>query len=396
MIKNRIAIICFYPFPKGMAATNRIIAYSKGLIGNGAKVDVFLMNPSDFKGTSLYPSRGNFEGINYNYPIGRIRFRFKLFHFFEIILGIFATLFTLYKNQKYNKIDSLIISSELPFILFLFTRFARMTNVKSIFIFDEYPSVMRKSGLDRLSLFTRWKYDFALKKVSGMVSIIDKLLEVYNINLKKPSIVLSTITDTSKYSPNHTNVKFSGRDYLCYMGSLDLTKDNVDLIIKAFNLLKYKYTNIDLHVYGNASGEDNKKLLDLIFKLGLKDRVILKGQVNGNEVPNILMNAKVLVTSQTNSLRIKGGLSTKLGEYLASGVPCLLTDVGQISKHVENNEHVFLVKPDSVHEYAETLNKILDDYAEAVCVAKKGQKYLFDNFSHIVMGKKLLDFIENL
>ena len=39
---NHIGILCGYPFPEGMAATNRILAYSKGLNESGIEIDIFI------------------------------------------------------------------------------------------------------------------------------------------------------------------------------------------------------------------------------------------------------------------------------------------------------------------------------------------------------------------
>lgn len=392
---KRIAIVCMYPFPIGLAATNRIIAYSKGLIANGSRVDVFIMNPSDRNGITKYSHKGVYEGINYIYPNGRKRSKYFLIHGVEMILGVISTAYQLSKLHKQNKFDALIISNDRPIILYIFTRLASSIKLKSIFIFDEYPLVMRKRNKNKLNRYSQKKYDYILSKVSGMVSIIDKLLDVYNCNIKKPYIVLSTITDISKY--NYSNgLKNSNQNYLCYMGSLDLSKDNVDLIIESFDLIKDKHPDIVLFIYGNASKTDQTRLKVLIEKLKLEDKVFLKGNIASVDVPSILMNARLLVTSQTNSARIEGGLSTKLGEYLASGTPCLLSDVGQISRYVMNNKHVFLVKPDSSDEYAKALDNILSNYEDAMLVAQNGRKYLIDHFSHYTMGKKLIDFIASI
>ena len=44
-----IVIIAEYPFPVGIAPTNRILAYSRGLIQSGANVDVVIPIPTDKK-----------------------------------------------------------------------------------------------------------------------------------------------------------------------------------------------------------------------------------------------------------------------------------------------------------------------------------------------------------
>ena len=54
-------------FPIGMAATNRIIAYSKGLIADNASITVFCLNPYYRKEELSLEKIGVYEGINYHF-----------------------------------------------------------------------------------------------------------------------------------------------------------------------------------------------------------------------------------------------------------------------------------------------------------------------------------------
>ena len=59
MIK-KILILCNYPFPEGMAATNRIFAYSKGLNQNGIKTEVLTISPYGIKTTEKFEQIKNY------------------------------------------------------------------------------------------------------------------------------------------------------------------------------------------------------------------------------------------------------------------------------------------------------------------------------------------------
>jgi hypothetical protein len=57
-----IAILCDFPFPNGLAATNRIISYSKGLVNFGNTVTVYVYRPTEKKTLIRNPNGvGDFE-----------------------------------------------------------------------------------------------------------------------------------------------------------------------------------------------------------------------------------------------------------------------------------------------------------------------------------------------
>ena len=125
----------------------------------------------------------------------------------------------------------------------------------------------------------------------------------------------------------------------------------------------------------------------------LINRVILKGRVEYGQVPQILKNAKVLVSSQPNTKRAEGGFPTKLGEYMMTEVPTLLTNVGEIGKYVRDGENGYLVPPDNPDFYARKLLYILDNYNKAIEVAYNAKQYILNNFSMHSAGKKIVDFL---
>lgn len=388
-----IAIIHLYPFPIGMAATNRILAYSKGMIANGANVKVFCLNPYYKKGLYNIEQNGIYDGVPYEYFTNQYRSNNSIKHKFQFVYSIIKSYFRLKKEFKENKIDCLIISSEKPFLLKMYSSLAKKYKKKSIFIFDEYPSCIRYTVDTQIINKTREKYNKALKDTTAFVSIVELLADFYNKDLQKKCLIFPTITDISKF-PDEKDVVRSKN--ICYMGSLDLQKDNVQLIVEAFAKIHKKYDGLQFHIYGKSNAKDKKILEDTIAMHNLQDKIILKGPVSFEKVPGILSSSIMLVSSQVNSQRIKGGLSTKLGEYLYSATPVLLSDVGWIKDYVNDGEHLFLAEPGNVDKYAEKMEMILQHYDRSLSIAKNGRQYIIENSSHIVMGNNLLNFINQL
>ena len=65
---NKIIIFTDESFPYGMAATNRIISYGKGFVGNGKKTEVIcLRRTENADNIRNYKRNGYFESIKFTY-----------------------------------------------------------------------------------------------------------------------------------------------------------------------------------------------------------------------------------------------------------------------------------------------------------------------------------------
>jgi glycosyltransferase involved in cell wall biosynthesis len=399
-----IAIISIYSFPFGLAPTNRILAYSKGMIENGATVTIYLPFPTDrLDESSLLNNCGKFDGINYIYTSGRYKSNNKISRALAILtgyrklIGYLTSFKKIYKDSIKQSFNCLIISSDYIPTLFIFRLLAKCIKTRCVFIFDEYPTPIRHQLKDRIPIWKEFLYRKVLSKINGYISISDTLKEFYCKLSTKKTFVLSSITDISRfeyYSMNNT--KTTENSYLCYMGNMELTKDDVDNIIKAYSCIVAKYPNIKLHLYGRPNHKTIKILTSLIKELNLEDKVFMLGSASYEEVPRILCAALILVSSQPNTVRASGGFPTKLGEYLASGRPALLTDVGENSKYVKDNIHMFFVEPNNPIAYANRLEFILNNYEAALQVAAQGKSFLLNNYSTVKRGSELIQFISTL
>ncbi|MCO5935983.1 glycosyltransferase family 4 protein [Mucilaginibacter sp. RB4R14] len=390
---KRIAIICGYSFPDGLAPTNRILTYSKGLVELAVKVHIFIYFPTDSIEKNL-PVNGSVNGINYHYPGTRSypsnKFIRKLSHIFYC----YKSIRVLIKENRKEKFDLAIISSDWFRILYAFIPALKIIGLKIVFIADEFPVPIRVYLKTSISFWRKLLFKNSLKFVSGMIFMTQSLKEFYNGIVKKNSFILPSVVDISRFTDvrdTHENKK-----HLCYMGNMELSKDNVDNIIDAFYLIADKFIDIEFHLYGAPSQIDKAKLIALIKKYNLEKRVLFKGKVNNNEVPVILKNSYILVSSQPDTKRAAGGFPTKLGEYMAVGVPTLLTAVGEIPNYITNGVNGWLAKPNDPQDYAVKLKYIIENYPAALEVADKAKKYVNDNFDYKFQCAKLLQFLNNI
>jgi len=401
---KRIAVLSIYPFPNGFAATNRILAYSKGLVENGAQVDVFVPFPTDRRTEAQnLPNFGSHQGVSYYYTSGRYRSKLKIFRAISILSGFrkyygyYTSCRCIAKRNSTNEYCCIIISTDTISSLFVYSLLAKKLGIRSIFIFDEFPVPIRHKLKKQIPWWKKYLYSKVLKQIDAYVSISEELKRFYNNLCIKPTHVLPVIVDVSRFTSESVKISdLSSSKYLCYMGNMELSKDDVDNIIKAFSLICSDYPDIKLFLYGSPKRNTMEYLNSLITSLGVREKVVLKGKVERDEVPQIMRQAYILVSSQPDTLRAAVGFPTKLGEYLATGVPALLTDVGENAKYVRDGEHIFFSKPGDQHAYAERLNYIIENYAAAKLVASNGRKFLLTNYSQTIKGKELLEFLSSL
>jgi len=395
----KIAVVNIYNFPNGMAPTARIISYCKGLLKEGAKVEIIsVITNNETKKT--VPISGICDGGNYYHfahaPNCKIPILRSILWRIKNYVCLHKALTFIKQSDTKESYDAVIMSFDEPrrFEAMLPT-LTNLEKAKLIAIADEYPIPIRHYLKKNIPEPKLKRYRKIYQKIDGRILMTTKLKEFYDTNIgPKPTLILSTVVDIDRFANVYKEKQ--NKDYLCYMGNLELSKDNVDNIIIAFSMIENEYPDLYLFIYGAPNSESRLYLERLIKKLNLTNRVFLKGRVKYDQVPQILKNAKILVSSQPNTKRAEGGFPTKLGEYMITGVPILMTDVGEIAKYVKNGENGYIVPPDNPESYAKQLSFILKNYNTALQVANNAKQYIINNFSTASAGKNIIDFLKRI
>lgn len=377
----RIGIIHIYEFPCGMAPTVRISSYCKGLVERGHDCDIIAIVPkSGSEPLSAQMDYGTYHYFAYqtkssNHVVKSIDYRIKKWKCrFDAVRYI-------KKQHEIRPYDCLIVSYDTLMELYATIPFLHKLGTKIVMISDEYPYPIRVKLKSSLSKFRTLNYIYLSRFIDGRILMTENLQKFFDREFgKKTSTIVSTIVNVDKFIKARSMLN-NDQEYLCYMGNMELSKDNVDNIIRAFDIIKNKYVKLKLFLYGSPSDKDRKFLEMLISDLGLKDRVVLKGRVLFDQVPAILKSAKILVASQPNTMRAEGGFPTKMGEYFMTGVPTILTDVGEISRYVKDGINAYLVEPGNPQQYADKLCYIMDNYSNALIAAKNAKEMVVNSFS---------------
>jgi glycosyltransferase involved in cell wall biosynthesis len=199
--------------------------------------------------------------------------------------------------------------------------------------------------------------------------------------------------------PQRFNIKKSENcdNYIAYCGTMWGNKDGVQILIEAFSRISSDFPNIKLYLIGDTSNEGEfKKLKEKISLLKIEDKVVFTGIISSDNIPHLLVNAKMLVLARPDNIQAKGGFPTKLGEYLATGNPVVVTKVGEIPNYLIDGVNAFLAQPNSVDSFATKMKFVLNNIDLANNVGLKGKELTNTIFNYKVQSKKLIDFINSI
>ena len=187
-----------------------------------------------------------------------------------------------------------------------------------------------------------------------------------------------------------------GYRYIAYCGNLSNSKDGLADLIEAYGQTKVKATH-KLMLIGAKPLESEMMIYEeLIKKYGITKQVVFRGSVERDEMPQMLTDADLLVLSRPNNRQALGGFPTKLGEYLSTGNPVLVTRVGDIDKYIVDGENGYLSAPDDVEEFSKKIDGVFADYETAKRVGMRGKELVYNEFNYNVQTKHVVEQLEKL
>ena len=394
-----IFILTTGPFPIGMACTNRIISYAKGFVENNAKVKVICIKPTErFKrGIVNKESKGIYNGIEYEYSAGTtIRSSTFIKRRLQDLKGAVKAFYILGKANVYKKIDSLIlVSNSLGYIIYFFfiTKILSITYIQEK---SEFPFVLRNCSLFA-RIYAKFYTSYAYKAFDAILVMTRPLKKYFKSRIRGNSklLLVPMTVEPERFLKSYRMLTQS--DYIAYCGSPSGNKDGVPTLIKAFSIISKKYATVKLYIIGDTSGTSVlRDLKNLVKKLNVDHRVVFTGTVVRDKIPKYLCNASILALARPTSLQAKGGFPTKLGEYLATGNPVVVTKVGEIPNYLKDGESAFLSQPDSEEAFAEKLDYVLSHPELAKRVGLKGREVALKYFNYKTQAERIINFIEEL
>jgi glycosyltransferase involved in cell wall biosynthesis len=375
-----LLIVNTLPIPSGQASVNRILSLGKGLVENGENVTIL----SAAKSVDT-----NFHDIN---GIKYVNFA----HSNNRLIGYIQSLFSILRFVGRNKktIDAIWLVSNSPLLIWPLWHACKLNGIKYLLEKSEFPFVLMKKGVIA-KLWAALYVNTIYKLFDGMIIMTQPLLEYFKGLVRKDCklIKVPMTVDMTRFDNIHAVNEYGS--YAAYCGNMSGNKDGVENLIEAFSYVEAKHPDFKLLLIGGANTEDEflriKKKVDSL-KL---HNIIFTGRISREEMPGYLMNAKILCLARPSSLQSAGGFPTKLGEYLTTGHPVVVTAVGEIPNYL-NSSNSYLVSPDDNKKFGDTINEILDNYDKAKSIGLEGKQVALQNFNYAVQAVRLKTFLNEL
>ena len=232
---------------------------------------------------------------------------------------------------------------------------------------------------------------WATRRATGMMVISKALKEYYHKKGIHNIEIVNMFVDSSRFNIKQED---SRQDYIGYCGKVSLYKDGVDTLIRAFSILHRKFPSLELWIIGGFESQRTEtELRSLTKELRINDYVRFVGAVSPTEMPALLYGAKALTLARPENIQAKYGFPTKLGEYLATGKPVVVTNVGEIGDFLKDGINCKIAVPDDYHDFAEKLSWIFENYDEALVLGSRGRELTKSAFSSVEQCKVALSFM---
>ncbi len=387
-----IYILTSEPFPHGLASTNRIIAYAHGFQHHQQDVSVICFRKTEEKNHVVNTeSQGNYRHIPFRYLSGStIKAKRYLARRLEVAwLNLRLLAFSLFSMKAHSLVIYYSPVNTAAIILRLATWLKRSKFLKEE---SEHPSVYEHSN-NRMSawLFSLIHYDL----FDGLLLMTNQLIQYFKNerHYRKPILHVPMTVDIERFRDD----KKPKKNLITFCGELNDEKDGVGLLIEAFAGIAGLYPDYRLSLIGTTRKTgDMLRYSQLVSDLGLSGRVLFHGKISNDKMPRHLMEAAALVLPRPESVQAQHGFPTKLGEYLATGNPVIVTAVGEIPEYLKDSVNAFIAEPGDVKSLAAKLRVLLENTDIAEEIGKNGKDVAMKYFNNRNQALDIINFYKNL
>jgi glycosyltransferase involved in cell wall biosynthesis len=329
---------------------------------------------------------------------------------YYLIFGVYAAVWLLWNVRQYDIVVTSTppISTGSPGLLAAMLGKPWIVDVRDLWI-DASVSLgyLQEDGIvERMS---RWFQGLVLHAADRITvtteGIGDSLQETYGNSLgTKVSIIpngvdtdrfrpeQTTETDTTLRSEDPTESSPTGQSpsTIIYTGNLGSAQD-LESCIRAMNHLSDEDAVLKLV----GTGDRESSLKELTRGLELTDRVEFAGVVPRDDVPPLLTEATVGVAPLEGSEELAYAMPTKLYEYLACGLPSVVTGKGEIERFIADSGGGVHAENDP-KRIAERIDELLADEQHRRQIARRGRAYVTPQFDRGAIAEQFAEELSQL
>ena len=380
-MKNKYVIITACSgFPNGYGAASILRKYAKGFLENNLELHIMLLRPSESSESILNTEiAGEFCGAAYEYVCREnITSKSILKRLFVYARGILNAVKYIWINK--NKIKAVYYYTPEHYnSVAIIGKICKIIKIPYIGIKTESSFINGKSKNDIHYVNNERRIYAVFNKIIAISKYIKVQLE--DFGYKNKVDIVPILLDTKMYE------KVSKREKtkeIIYVGSLGHDAE-IKNLFNIVNITVKSHPDWKFVIIGNTFdlSEENKKISNSVVEF--------TGALSFEKVAERLINASIMILPRSRQEYSAAGFPIKLGEYLLTGSPVIVTDVGEIKSYIKDNEEAYFVEPDNPVAFAEKINYVIEHYDEALEVGKRGKEKAIAEFDAVKLCKKMAD-----
>jgi glycosyltransferase involved in cell wall biosynthesis len=379
-------------YPEGMAMSNRLHLYAKGLLANGVQVDVVI--PSNKRSNTS----GFYEGIKFSTIKNPIIFQN---YFLRQINSVFASFYYAeYCFRKAKNYDVFLIPGFGWFSALLMILCTHIGGARLVMEVNENPYSPEGGRLDpvwirkirrQLMLYLPFQFTDGFIVISES---LEKLIQKHKRRFAKIIKIPILIDNKSELLTASKDLK---HPFIFHTGGLSETKDGVIAMFEAFSKACKKLTVPLRFILTTKVMQPGllQKIESIINTNGLKDRVIFKGLLSKKELNDLRNSCTLAIINKPSNWQNDYNFPTKLGELMLAGIPVIASSTGEMGKYLKDNETAFIVPANDIDAIAEKILFIVNNPDIATIIGQNGKNFALEKFNFLNYSDKLTSFFKS-
>ncbi len=395
-----VYIITKEPFPNGMAATNRIKCYAKALKLAGIKCEILICTRTEVYGkkTRNTKGKGDFEGIPFRYMGKTPLRRSNVFHRkLNDWIDKEKTLVYLKKHLRQNDIVLFYLSRDVQYILKLINLIHKKRAVCTCDLGELPYGTGAETRTAIRNRSTTLHKQFPL--MDGILPISHSLAEIARMHANDKCIIdiIPIMVDYEQYDLEHNSDK-KEVPYIFHAGTLYEQKDGILGMIEAYGIAIQQSKGIFNFI---CTGEMEhsphaKEIQQLVKKYQLENRLKFVGYLSEEELKKYFSKAILVVINKYKTQQNYYCFSSKLGEYLAAGIPVITTCFGEAMRFLQDRISAYIVEPENVNMLAEKILYAIEHSEERKLIGENGKVICRKHFDYRIYANDLKRHIDKL
>lgn len=377
-----LIVVSIEAFPYGKAGTNRMLSYLTGIARERKVLYLCLAGPVGGDNPNRQ-TKGVFEGICYRYmgnpvkgaesPLLVRAWKLFLRHLKLVWLLLFV----------YSCKSVLLYSADS--VLGLMVR--GICHFRGFRSYSDVTELLGDGFSAEESAISKMKKDIA--KFDGVVTISTGIYEYFDNIPDTSKFLLPVLVDMARFE----NVdKYGGAPYVFCCSGANLERDGLLDCLKGYLMFWENHRDFKFKIASSLNMSDAYHRDCWEIMENNPEAIEYMGPVPSFKIPVLICNAKALLLTPHKEYKTKG-FPTKLGEYLASGVPTVCSSIADLTSVLGEND-CYWVHPNSPDEISACLEKIIIDQDGAMAVGRHGKAFMLDNYTIDTYKERLINFLE--